>query len=285
MLKFTKMHGLGNDYVYLDCTQSAPEQLPELAVRVSDRHTGIGSDGLILIRPSEKADCTMDMYNLDGSQGAMCGNGIRCVAKYAYDYGIVNKTSISVATKSGVKYLDLSIRDGKVSMVKVNMGAPILQASLIPVVSEDEQVIDAPIEVNGQTYRFTAVSMGNPHAIVYIDDVDGLEIEKIGPSFENHINFPDRVNTEFVKVIDRHTVQMRVWERGSGETLACGTGACAVAVASILNGLVDRDQPVTVKLLGGDLNIFWDENDDQVYMTGPATTVFDGEIDLGFLGE
>ena len=225
------------------------------------------------------------MYNLDGSQGAMCGNGIRCVAKYAYDYGIVNKTSISVATKSGVKYLDLSIHDGKVSMVKVNMGAPILQASLIPVVSESEQVVNAPIEVDGQIYHFTAVSMGNPHAIVYMDDVDGLEIEKVGPSFENHINFPDRVNTEFVKVIDRHTVQMRVWERGSGETLACGTGACAVAVASILNGLVDRDQPVTVKLLGGDLNIFWDENDDQVYMTGPATTVFDGEIDLGFLGE
>ena len=215
----------------------------------------------------------------------MCGNGIRCVAKYAYDYGIVNKTSISVATKSGVKYLDLSIRDGKVSMVKVNMGAPILQASLIPVVSQTEQVIDAPIEVDGKTYHFTAVSMGNPHAIVYMDDVDGLEIEKIGPSFETHVNFPDRVNTEFVKVIDRHTVQMRVWERGSGETLACGTGACAVAVASILNGLVDRDQPVTVKLLGGDLNIFWDENDDQVYMTGPATTVFDGEIDLAFLGE
>ena len=178
-----------------------------------------------------------------------------------------------------------AIRDGKVSMVKVNMGAPILQASLIPVVSEDEQVIDAPIEVNGQTYRFTAVSMGNPHAIVYMDDVDGLDIEKIGPSFESHVNFPDRVNTEFVRVIDRHTVQMRVWERGSGETLACGTGACAVAVSSILNGLVDRNQPVTVKLLGGDLNIFWDESDDQVYMTGPATTVFDGEIDLGFLGE
>ena len=178
-----------------------------------------------------------------------------------------------------------AIRDGKVSMVKVNMGAPILQASLIPVVSEDEQVIDAPIEVNGQTYRFTAVSMGNPHAIVYMDDVDGLDIEKIGPSFESHVNFPDRVNTEFVRVIDRHTVQMRVWERGSGETHACGTGACAVAVSSILNGLVDRNQPVTVKLLGGDLNIFWDESDDQVYMTGPATTVFDGEIDLGFLGE
>ena len=265
-MKFTKMHGIGNDYVYVNCFKETVKDPSAVAKFVSDRHFGIGSDGLILIKPSDIADCEMDMYNLDGSQGAMCGNGIRCVAKYAYDYGIVNKTSISVATKSGVKYLDLSIRDGKVSMVKVNMGAPILQASLIPVVSESD-------------------SMGNPHAIVYMNDVDGLEIEKIGPSFENHINFPDRVNTEFVKVIDRHTVQMRVWERGSGETLACGTGACAVAVASILNGLVDRDQPVTVKLLGGDLNIFWDENDDQVYMTGPATTVFDGEIDLGFLGE
>ena len=268
------MHGIGNDYVYVNCFKETVKDPSAVAKFVSDRHFGIGSDGLILIKPSDIADCEMDMYNLDGSQGAMCGNGIRCVAKYAYDYGIVNKTSISVATKSGVKYLDLSIRDGKVSMVKVNMGAPILQASLIPVVSESEQVVNAPIEVDGQIYHFTAVSMGNPHAIVYMNDVDGLEIEKIGPSFENHINFPDRVNTEFVKVIDRHTVQMRVWERGSGETLA-----------SILNGLVDRDQPVTVKLLGGDLNIFWDENDDQVYMTGPATTVFDGEIDLGFLGE
>ena len=284
-MKFTKMQGCGNDYIYVDCTQQPLPDPNGVARKLSDRHFGIGSDGLILICPSDQADFRMAMYNSDGSEGAMCGNGIRCVAKYAYDYGIVNKTSISVATKSGVKYLDLSIRDGKVSMVKVNMGAPILQASLIPVVSESEQVVNAPIEVDGQIYHFTAVSMGNPHAIVYMDDVDGLEIEKIGPSFENHINFPDRVNTEFVKVIDRHTVQMRVWERGSGEALACGTGACAVAVASILNGLVDRDQPVTVKLLGGDLNIFWDENDDQVYMTGAATTVFDGEIDLGFLGE
>lgn len=230
-MKFTKMHGIGNDYVYVNCFKETVKDPSAVAKFVSDRHFGIGSDGLILIKPSDIADCEMDMYNLDGSQGAMCGNGIRCVAKYAYDYGIVNKTSISVATKSGVKYLDLSIRDGKVSMVKVNMGAPILQASLIPVVSESEQVVNAPIEVDGQIYHFTAVSMGNPHAIVYMNDVDGLEIEKIGPSFENHINFPDRVNTEFVKVIDRHTVQMRVWERGSGETLACGTGACAVAVA------------------------------------------------------
>ena len=284
-MKFTKMHGIGNDYVYVNCFQETVKDPCAVAKFVSDRHFGIGSDGLILIKPSDIADCEMDMYNLDGSQGAMCGNGIRCVAKYVYDYGIVNKTSISVATKSGIKYLDLTVKDGKVSTVKVNMGSPILTAKQIPVVSETEEGLDAPIEVNGDVYRFTAVSMGNPHAIVYMDDVEHLEIEKIGPAFESHVFFPDRVNTEFVKVIDNHTVQMRVWERGSGETLACGTGACAVAVASILNGHVDGTQPVTVKLLGGDLEIFWDRDDNLVYMTGPAATVFDGEIDLAFLGE
>lgn len=284
-MKFTKMHGIGNDYVYVNCFQETVKNPPAVAKFVSDRHFGIGSDGLILIKPSDIADCEMDMYNLDGSQGAMCGNGIRCVAKYAYDYGIVDKTSISVATKSGIKYLDLTVKDGKVSMVKVNMGSPILTASQIPVVAETEQVINAPIEAEGKTYHMTAVSMGNPHAIIYMDEVADLDLEKIGPSFENHIVFPDRVNTEFVKVLDRHTVQMRVWERGSGETLACGTGACAVAVASILNNHVDGDAPVTVKLLGGDLQIFWDQSANLVYMTGPATTVFDGEIDLSFLGE
>ena len=284
-MKFTKMHGIGNDYVYVNCFQETVKNPSEVAKFVSDRHFGIGSDGLILIKPSDIADCEMDMYNLDGSQGAMCGNGIRCVAKYAYDYGIVDKTSISVATRSGIKYLDLTIKDGKVSMVKVNMGSPILTASQIPVVAETEQVIDAPIDVDGNTYHMTAVSMGNPHAIIYMDEIDNLDLEKIGPSFENHLVFPDRVNTEFVKVLDRHTVQMRVWERGSGETLACGTGACAVAVASILNGHVNGDKPVTVKLLGGDLQIFWDQAENLVYMTGPAATVFDGEIDLAFLGE
>lgn len=284
-MKFTKMHGIGNDYVYVNCFEETVKDPATVAKFVSDRHFGIGSDGLILIKPSAVADCEMDMYNLDGSQGAMCGNGIRCVAKYAYDHGLVKKTSISVATKSGIKYLDLAIKDGKVSFVKVNMGSPILQARQIPVAAETEEVIDAPIEVNGTTYHFTGVSMGNPHAIVYMDDIDHLEIEKIGPAFENHIAFPDRVNTEFVKVIDNHTLQMRVWERGSGETLACGTGACAVAVASVLNGHVDGDSPVTVKLLGGDLQIFWDRQENLVYMTGPATTVFDGEIDLSFLGE
>lgn len=284
-MKFTKMHGIGNDYVYVNCFKEVVKNPSEVARFVSDRHFGIGSDGLILIKPSDIADCEMDMYNLDGSQGAMCGNGIRCVAKYAYDYGIVDKTSISVATKSGIKYLDLTVEGGKVSLVKVNMGSPILNASQIPVIAETEQVINAPLEVEGTTYHMTAVSMGNPHAIIYTDDVDGLDLEKIGPSFENHPAFPDRVNTEFVRVIDRHTVQMRVWERGSGETLACGTGACAVAVSSILNGLVDADSPVTVKLLGGDLQILWDRAANLVYMTGPAATVFDGEIDLGFLGE
>ena len=266
-MKFTKMHGIGNDYVYVNCFEETVTDPSAVAKFVSDRHFGIGSDGLILIKPSDIADCEMDMYNLDGSQGAMCGNGIRCVAKYAYDYGIVNKTSISVATKSGIKYLDLTLgEDGKVALVKVNMGAPILTSRQIPVVSTKEQVINEPLNVDGETYRITAVSM-----------------EKLGPKFENHIDFPDRINTEFVKVIDRHTLQMRVWERGSGETLACGTGACAVAVASTLNGLVDEDKPVTVKLLGGDLQILWNRQENLVYMTGPATTVFDGEIDVTFL--
>ena len=277
-MKFTKMHGIGNDYVYVNCFKETVEHPSEVAIKVSDRHFGIGSDGLILIKPSEVADGKMEMYNADGSQGAMCGNGIRCVAKYMYDYGITDKTSISVETKSGIKYLDLTIKDGKVDTVKVNMGTPILKAVDIPVRSEKEQVINEPVMVDGKEWKITCVSMGNPHAITYIDDVKNLEIEKIGPKFENHEIFPDRVNTEFVHVIDRNTVEMRVWERGSGETLACGTGACAVAVSSILNGLTEEE--VTVKLLGGDLKIFWDRTENKVYMTGSATTVFDGEIDL-----
>lgn len=282
-MKFTKMHGIGNDYVYVNCFEETVENPSAVARYVSDRHFGIGSDGLILIKPSDIADCEMDMYNLDGSQGAMCGNGIRCVAKYVYDYGIVKKENISVSTKSGIKYLDLTVRDGKVALVRVNMGSPVLTASQIPVVSSTEEMINAPLKVNGETYYITAVSMGNPHAIVYMTDVDHLDIGEIGPYFENHMAFPDRVNTEFVEVLDDHTLKMRVWERGSGETLACGTGACAVAVASILNGHVDGEKPVTVKLLGGDLEIFWDRQENLVYMTGPAATVFDGEIDLSFL--
>jgi len=282
-MKFTKMQGIGNDYVYVNCFEETVSNPSAAAKFVSDRHFGIGSDGLILVKPSDIADCEMDMYNMDGSQGAMCGNGIRCVAKFAYDKGLVKKKHISVATKSGVKYLDLTVKNNKVSSVKVNMGSPILNAKTIPVVSEKERVIDDPLDVNGTIYRITAVSMGNPHAVVYMDDLTNLDIAKTGPLFENHIHFPDRINTEFVKVIDRRTLQMRVWERGSGETLACGTGACAVAVASTLNGLVDEDVPVTVKLLGGDLQILWNRQENLVYMTGPATTVFEGEIDLSFL--
>ena len=282
-MKFTKMQGIGNDYVYVNCFEETVKDPAAVARYVSDSHFGIGSDGLILIKPSDIADCEMDMYNLDGSQGAMCGNGIRCVAKYVYDYGIVKKENISVSTKSGIKYLDLTVRDGKVALVRVNMGSPVLTASQIPVVSSTEEMINAPLKVNGETYYITAVSMGNPHAIVYMADVDHLDIGEIGPYFENHMAFPDRVNTEFVEVLDDHTLKMRVWERGSGETLACGTGACAVAVASILNGHVDGEKPVTVKLLGGDLEIFWDRQENLVYMTGPAATVFDGEIDISFL--
>ncbi len=277
-LNFTKMHGIGNDYVYVNCFKETVEDPVQTAIQVSDRHFGIGSDGLILIKPSDVADGKMEMYNADGSQGAMCGNGIRCVAKYMYDYGITDKTSISVETKSGIKYLELTVKDGKVDTVRVNMGSPILEAAKIPVLSDQERVIAQPVEVGGKEWKITCVSMGNPHAVTYIDDVKNLEIEKIGPLFENHSIFPDRVNTEFVHVIDRHTVEMRVWERGSGETMACGTGACAVAVSSILNGLTEEE--VTVKLLGGDLKIFWDREENKVYMTGSATTVFDGVIEL-----
>ena len=277
-MKFTKMQGIGNDYVYVNCFQEKVENPGEVAKMVSDRHFGIGSDGLILIKPSDVADFEMDMYNSDGSRGAMCGNGIRCVAKYVYDYGLTHKTSITVNTASGIKYLDLIIENGKAVQIRVNMGTPILEASKIPVISEKEKVIDEPIVAGNKEYRITAVSMGNPHAVTYIDDVKGLDIEKIGPQFEHHSIFPDRVNTEFVKVLDRNTVEMRVWERGSGETLACGTGACAVAVASILNGYTEDE--VTVKLLGGDLKIYWDRKENLVYMTGPAEVVFDGEIKL-----
>ena len=277
-MKFTKMHGIGNDYVYVNCFEETVKDPNKTSRFVSDRHFGIGSDGLILIKPSDVADFEMDMYNSDGSQGAMCGNGIRCVAKYVYDYGLTDKTQISINTKSGIKYLDLTVEDGKVALVKVNMGAPDTIAKNIPIVSDKEQVIDEPILVDGKEYRMTGVSMGNPHAVVYIDDVKGLDIEKIGPKFENHKVFPDRVNTEFCKVLDDHMVEMRVWERGAGETLACGTGACAVAVASILNGYTKEE--VTIKLLGGDLKIFWDRKENLVYMTGPATVVFDGEIEI-----
>ena len=275
-MKFTKMQGLGNDYVYVNCFEEKIENPPAVARYVSDRHFGIGSDGLIMINPSEVADFEMEMYNADGSRGEMCGNGIRCVAKYVYDKGLTDQQQISIETLAGIKYLDLTVEDGKVVLVRVDMGEPELIAEKIPVIADSEKVIDAPIEIDGTTYHMTCVSMGNPHAVVYVDDVDNLPIEEIGPKFESHERFPRRVNTEFVKVLDRHTVQMRVWERGSAETLACGTGACAVAVSCILNGLTEDE--VTVKLLGGDLEIQWDQEKNTVYMTGPATVVFDGEL-------
>ena len=277
-MKFTKMQGIGNDYVYVNCFKEQVENPSQVAIRVSDRHFGIGSDGLILIKPSDVADFEMEMYNADGSQGAMCGNGIRCVAKYVYDYHLTDKTSISVNTKSGIKYLDLTVEDGKVKEVKVNMGAPVLKTAEIPMIYSKEQVIAQPLNINQNLYEVTAVSMGNPHVIVYMNDVKNLKIEEVGPYFEKSRVFPESVNTEFVKVIDRHTVEMRVWERGSGETLACGTGACAVAVACVLNGYTENQ--VTVKLLGGDLKIFWDREANLVYMTGPAEVVFDGEIHI-----
>lgn len=277
-MKFTKMQGIGNDYVYVNCLEETVENPSEVAKIVSDRHFGIGSDGLILIKPSDVADFEMEMYNADGSESAMCGNGIRCVAKYVYDYGLTDKTSISIYTKSGIKYLDLIIENGKAVMIRVNMGAPELKAAKVPMIYDKEQVISQPLVVNGDVYEVTAVSMGNPHSIVYMDDVKNLEIEKIGPAFENHEAFPEKVNAEFVRIISRDEVEMRVWERGSGETFACGTGACAVAVACILNG--HTDEKVKVHLLGGDLEIFWDRKENLVYMTGPAEVVFDGVINL-----
>lgn len=279
-MKFTKMQGLGNDYVYVDCFKETVSDPSATARFVSDRHFGIGSDGLIMIKTSEKADFEMEMYNTDGSRSEMCGNGIRCVAKYVYDYGLTDKTHISIETLGGIKYLDLTVEDGKTKLVRVNMGKPELTPELIPIVPEKEEssIINAPIVVAGKEYRMTGVSMGNPHAVVYVDDVDGLDIMSAGPGFENHERFPNRINTEFVQVIDEHTVKMRVWERGAGETLACGTGACAAAVASILNGLTE--DKVTVKLPGGDLEVWWNRQEDLVYMTGPAVVVYDGEIDI-----
>ena len=297
-MKFTKMHGCGNDYIYVNgqAERIPVEEKPELVRRLSDRHFGIGGDGVIFINPSDIADFEMEMYNLDGSRAEMCGNGIRCVAKFVYDKKLTDKTSISICSFGKIKYLDLCVRDGKVSTVKVNMGSPVLEAEEIPVIFDgnvgaggsavenagsfatDRAVIDEKIEVDSREYKMTCVSMGNPHAVVFMDEVSTLPLDKIGPGFENHARFPKRVNTEFVKVIDRDNVEMRVWERGTGETLACGTGACATAVACILNGLTN--EKVTVKLTGGSLDIRWDREENLVYMTGPATTVFEGEIEI-----
>ncbi len=281
-MKFTKMQGCGNDYIYINGFEEhiLQEDKPELVRRISDRHFGIGGDGAIFINPSEEADFEMEMYNADGSRAEMCGNGIRCVGKYVYDSGMTDRTDISVISCGKIKYLQLFLKDGKVDTVKVDMGAPILAAEEIPVTPlpgrEGQRIVGEPITVQGREYKMTCVSMGNPHAVVFLDDVEHLDLEKLGPYFETHERFPKKINTEFVRVIDRHTVQMRVWERGTGETLACGTGCCATAVACILNGLTDHT--VTVKLLGGEIEIAWDGADGPVYMTGPAVSVFAGEF-------
>ena len=279
-MKFTKMHGCGNDYVYFDCTKNEIKDESAAAKALSDRHFGIGGDGIIIIKKGKKAEFEMVMYNADGSRGAMCGNGIRCVAKYVYDHKLTDKTSISIESMGAVKYIDVDVENGEVKSARVDMGAPILESKNIPVITDGERAVNVPITVDGREYKMTCVSMGNPHAVVFIENSPKeFPLEKIGPMFENNSVFPDRTNTEFIRVIDRKNLEMRVWERGSGETLACGTGACASAVAAILNGYADND--VTVHLLGGDLEISWSGNeDDSVFMTGPATTVFEGEITL-----
>ncbi|MCI8962501.1 MAG: diaminopimelate epimerase [Eubacterium sp.] len=276
---FTKMHGTGNDYVYVDLFQQKLENQAEVAKVVSDRHFGIGADGLICIAPSETADCRMIMYNADGSEGAMCGNGIRCVAKYVYDHGILRKNHMSVETKSGIKQLELTVEDGKAVYVKVNMGEAVLKPSEIPVQAEGDDFIARQIEAGGKTYTVTCVSMGNPHCVVFTEGIDGMDLEKIGPLFENHPLFPDRINTEFVEVIDNHTLNMRVWERGSGETISCGTGTCAATVAAVLNEHCPRGEEIEVRIRGGALYDTYLENG-EVLMKGPATEVFQGEIEI-----
>lgn len=277
-MKFTKMHGCGNDYIYVNCLEETVPNPSKVAQVLSDRHFGIGSDGLILIKPSDIADFQMEMYNADGSESAMCGNGVRCIAKYVYDYGLTEKTKIELETKAGIKYLDLKIEDGKVAMVTVDMGSPVLEGKKVPVALDKEKVVAEPITVGDKEYEFTAVSMGNPHAVMFVDSTEAIEIEEIGPLFEFHPMFPERVNAEFIEILDRKRINMRVWERGTGETLACGTGACASVVACVLNGLTDNE--VFVHLLGGDLLVKYDQKQNKVFMTGPATTVFDGEVDI-----
>ncbi len=277
-MKFTKMQGCGNDYVYINCFKETVEDAANLAIKVSNRNFGIGSDGLILICPSEVADVKMIMYNADGSQSQMCGNGVRCVGKYAYDYGLVTKNVITVETLAGIKILKLHVENGKVASVTVDMGAPEVKAELVPVVSEGDAVVAKPVEVCGRQYEITCVSMGNPHAVTFVEDTAAVDIASIGPEFEHHPMFPERTNTEFIQVFDEQEINMRVWERGSGETLACGTGACASVYACILNGKTKEE--VTVHLLGGDLHIKYDKESGHLFMTGPAVTVFDGELFL-----
>ncbi|MFV0521744.1 MAG: diaminopimelate epimerase [Mangrovibacterium sp.] len=277
-MKFTKMEGLGNDYVYVDCTQTDLNKPSEVARKVSDRHFGIGSDGLILIKKSTMADFKMDMYNADGSQGEMCGNGIRCVGKFVHDKGLTNKKELTIETLAGIKTLWLTVENDETTTVKVDMGEPILKPSLIPISSDKDTFENELIKVNEKTYRLTGVSMGNPHAVTYVDNVVDLDLEKLGMHFENHELFPNRINTEFVQIVNEHYCKMRVWERGAGETLACGTGACATVVSNVLNGLT---QPICeVELLGGNLLIEWDKVSNKVFMTGAAKFVFDGEITI-----
>ncbi|MCR5624571.1 MAG: diaminopimelate epimerase [Lachnospiraceae bacterium] len=277
-MKFTKMHGCGNDYVYVNLLTEKVDDYEKAAIKVSDRHFGIGSDGLIMIDKSDVADFRMIMYNADGSRGKMCGNGIRCVAKFVYDHGMTDKTTLNIETDAGIKILELNVLNGKVQTVRVNMGEPELVPANVPVIFEGDRMINEEIIVNGEPVKITAVSMGNPHAVTFVPEVDNLDLEKIGPYYEKHELFPERINTEFIKVISENELSMRVWERGSGETFACGTGACASAVAAYLNGLTGRE--VLIHLRGGDLNILYNEDDNCVYMTGPATTVFEGEIEL-----
>lgn len=276
-MEFTKMHGIGNDYIYFNCLEKEIENPSELSIKLSDRHFGVGGDGIILILPSKVADFRMRMFNADGSEGEMCGNATRCIGKYVYDKGLTSKKEITLETLAGIKYLKFNVVNNKVNSVEVNMGMPILKPSDIPVLLDKDIVINEEVEIDNRKYNITAVSMGNPHCIVYMDNLDELEIEKVGPEFENNSLFPQRINTEFVEVIDEKTLKMRVWERGSGETYACGTGACAVTVASVLNGFCKQDEEITVKLLGGDLKIKY-SNDGLVYMTGPAEFVFEGRI-------
>lgn len=279
-IRFTKMQGCGNDYVYINgFTEKVPqEKKPEFVRFASDRHFGIGGDGVIFINPSDEADFEMEMYNADGTRAEMCGNGIRCVAKYVHDKGLTDQTQFSIVSGGKVKYMDLTVENGITKAIRVDMGEPILTAAEVPVVSKNRQSIDEEITVENQTYRMTCVSMGNPHAVVFVEDTASLPLEKIGPGFEHHEAFPKRVNTEFIQVLNRSEINMRVWERGAGETLACGTGTCAAVVACVLNGKTDEN--VTVHLLGGDLYIVYDREAETVFMTGPATVVFDGEIDI-----
>ena len=273
-MKFTKMHGIGNDYIYFNCLEKEIENPEELSIKLSDRHFGVGGDGIVLILPSDKADFRMRMFNADGSEGKMCGNATRCIGKYVYDKGITDKKEITLETLSGIKTLKLSVNEkNKVESVEVNMGEAILKASEIPVKSDKERN-----KIADSDYNITCVSMGNPHCVVYMDEIDNLDLEKLGPKFENDSIFPERVNTEFIKVIDENTLKMRVWERGSGETWACGTGACAAVVSSVLNGYCKYDTPIKIKLLGGELTIKFMKNG-LVYMSGPAEFVFEGSIE------